>query len=144
MNNLDDVVEFEEITLPLMRVAVNKYVSVGELTRNHMRLDSWREGFAGDMGYMLSTHLIGNKVSSQTMDDIKYPSDWKESFKERWFPEFLKKRYPIRYTYKPTLINHYHLCPHADAPWNTGSHITFLTTSDEDYHSLERTKNVRK
>lgn len=27
----------------------------------------------------------------------KYPSNWKEAFKERWFPAWLKRRYPVKY-----------------------------------------------
>ncbi len=27
-----------------------------------------------------------------------YPADWWQAFKERWFPDWLIKRYPIRYT----------------------------------------------
>ncbi len=30
--------------------------------------------------------------------EAQYPSDWKQSFKERWFPKWLIKRYPIKYT----------------------------------------------
>ena len=25
--------------------------------------------------------------------------DWKESFKERWFPEWLLQKYPVKYNY---------------------------------------------
>lgn len=30
--------------------------------------------------------------------DIKYPKNWKEAFKERWFPEWALERWPIKYT----------------------------------------------
>ena len=29
---------------------------------------------------------------------VCYPQDWKEAFKERWLPPWLKKRYPVKYT----------------------------------------------
>lgn len=29
--------------------------------------------------------------------EIKYPKDWRESFKERWFPAWMLKRYPVAY-----------------------------------------------
>ena len=29
---------------------------------------------------------------------IKYPQDWQEAFKERWFPKWLLKKYPVKYT----------------------------------------------
>jgi hypothetical protein len=28
---------------------------------------------------------------------VQYPKDWWEAFKERWFPKWLLKRYPVRY-----------------------------------------------
>lgn len=27
----------------------------------------------------------------------KFPSNWKEALKERWFPKFLLKRFPVEY-----------------------------------------------
>ena len=29
---------------------------------------------------------------------IRYPKDWKEAFKERWFPKFLLNRWPVKYS----------------------------------------------
>jgi hypothetical protein len=29
---------------------------------------------------------------------IRYPKDWVEAFKERWFPKFLLNRYPVKYS----------------------------------------------
>jgi hypothetical protein len=29
--------------------------------------------------------------------EVKYPCDWKEAFKERWFPKWLLNRYPVKY-----------------------------------------------
>lgn len=29
--------------------------------------------------------------------EIKYPEDWWQAFKHRWYPDWLLKRYPIRY-----------------------------------------------
>lgn len=36
-----------------------------------------------------SEHLV--------FDTVKYPKDWWQAFKERWFPAWLKLRYPIEY-----------------------------------------------
>jgi len=30
-------------------------------------------------------------------DEIEYPSDWWQAFKERWFPTWAKKRWPVRH-----------------------------------------------
>ncbi len=140
---IEDSVEFERTALPLMRAAVSRTVNIGDLTRSKMRLDSWRDTFIDGMSYQLSTYLVGNKVHERVCENIEYPSDWKESFKERWFPEFLKKSYPVKYTRVPTLIHHYHMCPHAPSPWNNGKHIEFLTTFDKDYDGSKQ-KDTQK
>ena len=61
-----------------------------------------------------------------------YPENWWEAFKDRWFPEWLKRRYPVRFreihidrpVYKA-------VCPHLEIP-RQGSHIEFL------YHESQR------
>jgi len=35
--------------------------------------------------------------------DAEFPEDWWQAFKERWFPQWLKKRYPVKY--KQIVIN---------------------------------------
>jgi hypothetical protein len=37
------------------------------------------------------------KIAGQQLPDIKYPADWKQAFKERWFPQWLLKKYPVKY-----------------------------------------------
>ena len=29
---------------------------------------------------------------------ISFPANWREAFKDRWFPRWLKKKYPVRFT----------------------------------------------
>jgi len=36
--------------------------------------------------------LIGERLPDIT---VSYPKDWWEAFKDRWFPKWLRKRYPI-------------------------------------------------
>lgn len=53
-------------------------------------------------GGLLSQHLmIAWKVwllEEMVMQDrAEWPANWWEAFKERWFPAWLKKRYPVRY-----------------------------------------------
>jgi hypothetical protein len=35
---------------------------------------------------------------------VRYPSNWFEAFKERWFPVWLKYKYPVKYTVKTFVI----------------------------------------
>lgn len=35
---------------------------------------------------------------------IRYPKNWKEAFKERWTPRWLKKRFPVKYREYDVLV----------------------------------------
>ena len=58
--------------------------------------------FDNIIGYRISGYVwsqdAGRKVS------FKYPADWREAFKERWFKGWLLKRYPVRYTHKEFIV----------------------------------------
>lgn len=53
------------------------------------------EEFGNIIAYRLYTQLVGER---KTPNPIVYPENWWEAFKERWFPEFLKNKYPVQYT----------------------------------------------
>lgn len=37
-------------------------------------------------------------VLSQTLQEIRYPANWYEAFRERWLPVWWLKRHPVHYT----------------------------------------------
>lgn len=48
-------------------------------------------------------HRVSGYVWSQDAGkkvEFRYPADWREAFKERWFSNWLLKKFPVRYTYK--------------------------------------------
>ena len=54
------------------------------------------DGICNNMILQINGFVWGEKgVKSKV---IEYPKDWKEAFKERWFPNFLLKRFPVVYT----------------------------------------------
>jgi len=38
------------------------------------------------------------EVYGEHLRDHKFPADWWQAVKDRWFPDWLKRRYPVRYT----------------------------------------------
>ncbi len=60
-----------------------------------LKEDLWR-GFAEDR-FMVS---LRGYVWGESMGiySIQYPRDWWEAFKDRWFPFWLRRKLPIRYT----------------------------------------------
>jgi len=58
------------------------------------------------------TFIPGREVRKETVKSvIVYPSWW-QHFKKTYFPEFLKRFFPVRVHREPVVIKHYHLCPH--------------------------------
>ncbi|WP_230677522.1 hypothetical protein, partial [Streptococcus pneumoniae] len=39
---------------------------------------------------------------------VTYPSDWWQAFKERWFPMWARKKWPVKYTEEKMQANAYH------------------------------------
>jgi len=53
-----------------------------------------------DINKMLSEEIClkaSYKVYGRDVDEIRFPSNWREAFKARWFPGWLKKRFPIEF-----------------------------------------------
>lgn len=40
-----------------------------------------------------------HRLYSHKVKDVEYPADWWEAFKDRWFPSWLKRRYPVKMKY---------------------------------------------
>jgi hypothetical protein len=43
--------------------------------------------------YKIRFFLYGKKIKTT----VHYPRDWWEAFKDRWFPQWLKRKYPVQY-----------------------------------------------
>ena len=58
-------------------------------------------------------------LTTQLLDEytISYPCNWKEAFKERWFPQWWLKRYPVKYKIKTIIAKA--IYPHIAFPEKT-------------------------
>ena len=50
-----------------------------------------------DLTTIIKIHIWGQQLDEV---DVKYPANWKEAFKEEYFPKSLLKRFPVKYTTK--------------------------------------------
>jgi hypothetical protein len=58
--------------------------------------------------------------------EVKWPENWIEAFRERWFPAWLLRRKPIRYksvSVHRTLFEK--VCPHIRVPGH-GQHVQWM------------------
>ena len=53
-----------------------------------------------NIGESLAVRLTAHLASERLRElSVKYPADWWEAVKERFAPEWFKKRYPVKYTH---------------------------------------------
>lgn len=88
-----DTPTFESITLEKMNYTVSRRISRQEMNIANINLEGYMDHVSRDLVINLTA-----AIASKDLPGVKFPSDWKESFKERWFPEWLLKKYPVKYT----------------------------------------------
>lgn len=57
----------------------------------------WENNISCDCIELYIRGYVWAENESLKHQEVKYPFDWWEAFKERWFPRFLLKRYPVKY-----------------------------------------------
>lgn len=58
----------------------------------HMDVEEYRDMFMQRNVTMIKASIYGTAIQS-----LRFPKNWKEAFKERWFPQWALKRYPVVY-----------------------------------------------
>lgn len=57
---------------------------------------SFERGF--DIGQYV-IYIVQRAVAQKLQEyPVSYPADWWQAFKERWFPAWVKRRWPVKYT----------------------------------------------
>jgi hypothetical protein len=55
--------------------------------------------------YECAVAQLTNIIAGERIKEIRWPLDWWQHLKERWFPKFALKRWPVRYhTFKIDLL----------------------------------------
>lgn len=54
------------------------------------------------IAYKIKSYVWSQDAGKKVV--FKYPSDWWQAFKERWFPKWLLDRYRVVYTYKEFVV----------------------------------------
>ena len=75
-------------------------------------------------------------IATQEEELHEYPEDWWQAIKERWFPKWLLRRYPVKYAQ----VWAYHKFPELEVP-NLGKELINLKVFR--YDELEKLKERR-
>lgn len=72
----------------------------------------------------LDTYFHAIPEERVTVDE-KYPRDWWQAFRERWFPQWWLNRHPVMYReiYINKVVKYGPVCPHLNQP---GGHLEWL------------------
>jgi hypothetical protein len=68
---------------------------------NDVLMSVYEDSLADKVMISFETQVAAETIESIT---VKYPANWKEAVKERFLPEFLRKRFPIQYTVQTVKI----------------------------------------
>lgn len=95
MHEENDTAEYgrREIRLEKLRVAAQ--VVVSENLLYDARLDIIEDMLTRQFRVTIRGSIL--KLGKGASMEIKYPQDWWQSFKERWFPDWALSRWPVRY-----------------------------------------------
>ena len=121
---LKDILPTEELTAKIMKIAKMGEVRYGLGPNLEVEMKALNR-FVDRIFIQIRKSLLVNKVHSMPGEYVKVPLDWKEAFKERWFPLRLKKRYPVRYRDIEVVINNYRVCPHIAIPDSSMTEVHF-------------------
>jgi hypothetical protein len=78
---------YHEVKLEKIRYAYQEYFSMSLLD-----VESWIDKIDGGYLLMVRGHVWGEHLETKT---IEYPADWFQAFKQRFFPRWLIKYFPI-------------------------------------------------
>lgn len=81
--------------------------------------------------FRLTAMLLNGPKKERIDIEERYPADWWQAVKERWFPAWAIKRWPVNYkvisVHKEMVTR---MCPHIATPENR-PHVAFLMEREE-------------
>lgn len=88
---LHRMVKENEIRIPMEHFEHARY-------RDEEIYETYRHLFLSIQMSVLADH--------ETVQPVKYPADWWQHFKLRWFPKWAKKRWPVRFSVTEFVATH--------------------------------------
>jgi len=91
------------------RMKINEFVEYKTISLEKLKIGMDWKATRDDNPYYASDFIvtrITGFVWAQDVDKemVRYPANWFEAFKERWFPRWLTNKYPVIYTVKKFVV----------------------------------------
>lgn len=120
----------KEVLLDIFTRGIHCAISREEIMQSCPNFPSKIEAFEDNLLNMVFLKAKSFFVSYRNKEKktIDIPSNWKESFKEEYFPSFLKKKFPIKYKKIVVEYETINICPHLLDEVPKNNHLyAFLT-----------------
>ena len=89
-----DKIDLAFTSIRLEKIRVGAEIELGERMLMDTSIEVLDDLIVRHFALSLRGYLWGEKTPEKT---IRYPRDWWEALKERWFPQWALKRWPVRY-----------------------------------------------
>ena len=83
--------QFQQVSLEMERFETLRRITE-QFVMNAVELQSWKDYLKDDMVVAMTYHVFGQRLDEQT---VEYPADWWQHFKQRWFPAWALRRWPV-------------------------------------------------
>lgn len=123
---MSETVVFEIIEVVVRQASSSALSAVRRAQQYHSS-----EHYGRHLVSTLHTTLVGNSFDVDAVT-VRWPADWRQAFKERWFPAWLLRRFPVKYAEKTVRRRVTKVCPHLDVPQEDPAHIEYLIQRKED------------
>lgn len=93
-----DEVTIETITLKMLPLAIRRALaesSVADMIRDVRRVEMYGAAIGMQCAYEIRAFVWAQEKESR---EIRYPADWWQAFKARWFPRWARRCWPVRHT----------------------------------------------
>ncbi len=109
------------LLLEKIRIRLRTYVSPEVLSQ--MKFNQKYDPVTDRIMLELGMYLFSNKIHTETTKE-DFPAGWFQGFKQSFFPGWLQRKFPVKYTQIFKEVKTIHICPH----------LNYHTRNDEKFH----------
>jgi len=98
-------IDMESITLTEYLVSARSRIDpkiLKYIQKDISTIETQIDQIRDDVIITANLRVYGKEICKPQILNIKYPIDWWQAFKERWFPKLILSRYPVKYNH----VNH--------------------------------------
>ncbi len=137
-NTYSEHVEYERQVLEYITFGLADIVDAGQLKQMTFTKDhDFTRAYADGVIHKIRLFLLGQNTHNEVTEDVvkTYPATIWEELKRDFWPDWLVRKYPVRYIreVKHVLNKHYNICPHLNAP--QGNHLDFMFQKQRSFMS---------